>query len=56
MNIKPVAPKLNTYIKTHKENEPIRPVVNNIQAPSYKTSKYVSKTKPINKSTTHTHH
>jgi hypothetical protein len=29
MNIKPMAPKLSIYIKTHKENEPIRPVINN---------------------------
>ena len=43
MNIKPMAPKLNAYIKTHKENEPIRPVVNNTQAPSYKTTKYLNK-------------
>jgi hypothetical protein len=31
INIKPAAPKLNVYIKTNKENEPIRPVINNIQ-------------------------
>jgi delta 1-pyrroline-5-carboxylate dehydrogenase len=42
MNIKPIAPKLNAYIKTHKENEPIRPVVNNTQAPSYKIVKYLN--------------
>jgi hypothetical protein len=39
------APKLNVYIKTHKENEPIRPVVNNIHAPAYKTAKYPKKIK-----------
>ena len=38
-----MAPKLNTYIKTHKENEPIRPVINNTQAPSYKLAKYINK-------------
>jgi hypothetical protein len=27
----------------HKENEPIRPVVNNIHAPAYKTAKYLNK-------------
>jgi hypothetical protein len=43
MNIKPMAPKLNTHIKTHKEKEPIRPAVNNIQATSYKTAKYLNK-------------
>jgi hypothetical protein len=37
LNIKPSAPKLNAYIKTHKENEPIRPVIDNTQAPAYKT-------------------
>jgi len=43
INIKPVAPTLNVYIKTHKENEPIRPVVNNTHAPAYKTAKYLNK-------------
>jgi hypothetical protein len=43
MNIKPMAPKLNTYIKTHKENERFRPVINNTQAPSYKTAKHLNK-------------
>jgi len=31
MNIKPKAPQLNTYIKTHKDNAPIRPVINHTQ-------------------------
>jgi hypothetical protein len=43
LQCKPTAPKLNVYIKTHKENEPIRPIVNNIQAPAYKTAKYLNK-------------
>jgi len=43
MNIKRIAPKLNAYIKTHKENKPIRSVVNNTQAPSYKIVKYLNK-------------
>jgi hypothetical protein len=43
INIKPEAPKLNVHIKTHKENEPIRPVVNNINAPAYKIAKYLNK-------------
>jgi len=43
INIKPAAPKLNIYIKTHKNNEPIRPVINNTQAPSYKVAKYLNK-------------
>ena len=42
-NIKPMAPKLNVYLKVHKENEPIRPVINNKQAPSYKTAKFLNK-------------
>ena len=42
MNIKPTAPKLNVYIKTHKENQPIRPVKNNTQAPSYKIAKHLN--------------
>ena len=35
IQIKPIAPKLNAFIKTHKEDKPIRPVINNIKAPSY---------------------
>ena len=41
-NIKPCAPKLNALIKTHKENMPIRPVVNNTQAPSHKIAKLLN--------------
>jgi len=43
VNIKPTAPKLSVFIKTHKENEPVRLVVNNTQAPSYKIVKYLNK-------------
>jgi len=43
LNIKPMAPKLKVYLKTHKDNLPIRPIVNNIQAPSYKAARYTSK-------------
>jgi hypothetical protein len=43
MNIKPTAPHLNAYIKTHKQDRPIRPVINNIPAPSYKTAKFLNK-------------
>ena len=35
-NIKPAPPKLNIHIKTHKQNQPIRPVINNTQAPAHK--------------------
>jgi ribosomal protein S15P/S13E len=44
LQIKPMAPKLNALIKTHKEDKSIRPAINNIQAPSYKLVKYLSKT------------
>ena len=43
ISIKPATPKLNVYIKIHKNNEPIRPVINNTQAPSYKIAKYLNK-------------
>lgn len=39
--IKPLAPKFNALIKLHKDNEPIRPVVNNIHAPTYKLAKFL---------------
>jgi len=42
MNIRPTAPNLNAYIKTH-EDQPIRPVINNMQAPSYKVAKFLNK-------------
>ena len=38
-----MAPQLNIYIKMHKEDQPIRPVINNTQAPSYKTAKHMNK-------------
>ena len=48
MHIRPTAPNLHAYIKTHKENQPIRPVINNTQAPSYKATykatKFLNKT------------
>jgi hypothetical protein len=34
LNIKLMAPKSSTYIKTHKVNEPVRLVIDNTQAPS----------------------
>ena len=49
-NIEPKTPKFNAFIKTHKKNEPIRPVVNNAQAPSYNIAKYLNKS--LNKFTT----
>ena len=43
MNIKPTAPKLTVQLKTHKENQPNRPVINNTPAPAYRTAKYINK-------------
>jgi hypothetical protein len=43
LNIKPTAPKINAYIKTHKDNNPIRPVIDNTQAPSYKIAKFLDR-------------
>jgi len=40
---KTLAPKLNNLIKTHKEDKPIRPITNNIQAPSYQLARYLNK-------------
>jgi CO dehydrogenase/acetyl-CoA synthase delta subunit len=40
--MKLMAPQLNALIKIH-ENKPIRPVINNIRAPSYKLAKYINK-------------
>jgi hypothetical protein len=40
--IKPLPPTLSAEIKIHKENEPIRPVVNNTQAPTYKFAQFLS--------------
>ena len=41
--VKPTAPQLNAYVKTQKEGEPTRPVINNTQAPSYKIAKFLNK-------------
>jgi hypothetical protein len=43
IQIKPQAPKLNALIKLHKENLPIRPVVNYKNAPTYYTAKFLAK-------------
>lgn len=40
-NTKASAPLFKTKIKTHKESQPIRPVINCMNAPSYKLSKYL---------------
>jgi len=41
---KPQAPKLKAQIKLHKQGNPIRPVVNNINAPAHKLAKFLTKT------------
>ena len=43
IQIKPITSKLNAVIKTHKEDKTIRPVINNIQAASYKLAKHLNK-------------
>jgi fructosamine-3-kinase len=43
LQIKPNAPQLNALIKTHKIDNPIRPVINCIKAPSYKLSRHLNK-------------
>jgi hypothetical protein len=40
--MKPIARRLEALIKTHKPNNPIRPVINNIGAPSYKLAKFLN--------------
>jgi hypothetical protein len=55
LQIKRKSPMLNAQIKTHKENEPIRPVVNNIHAPSYKLAKFLNKWRNDQLSLTYTY-
>ena len=43
LQIKPTVPALKALIKILKDNETIRPVINNIQTPSYKLSKHLNK-------------
>jgi hypothetical protein len=43
LNIKPTALKINAYIKTHKNNNPIRPVIDNTHAPAYKITKLLNR-------------
>jgi hypothetical protein len=40
----PIAPNLYATIKLHKENKPIRPIINWKNAPAYEIAKQVSKT------------
>lgn len=40
----PSPPKLNTLIKIHKIDKPIRPLINSKTSPNYKISKYITKT------------
>jgi hypothetical protein len=41
--MQPMAPQLNAMIKIHKEDKPIRSVINNIWALSYKLAKDINK-------------
>jgi hypothetical protein len=43
LQMTPMAPQLNALIKIHKEDKPVKPVINNIRAPSYKIAKYINK-------------
>ena len=43
LEIKPRPPILNAQLKIHKDDIPIRPIVNNIQTPAYKTAKFFNK-------------
>jgi hypothetical protein len=43
LQIKPAAPKLYAMIKTHKDNNPIIPVMNSIEAPSYKFARFIGR-------------
>jgi hypothetical protein len=42
VNLKPEAPKIRGLIKIHKPGMPIRPIVNFINAPSYKLAKLLT--------------
>ena len=42
--IHPTAPNLNAQPKIHKDNIPIRPIINYIKAPAYKLTKHIDKT------------
>jgi hypothetical protein len=41
--MKPQAPYLNALIKTYKVDKPIRPVINNKHAPSYKLAEFLNR-------------
>jgi len=41
--MQPKAPLLNALIKTHKPNMPIRPFVNNTQAPTHRLARHINK-------------
>jgi hypothetical protein len=43
IQIRPIAPKFNALIKTHKEGKPIRPAINNTQEPPYKLAKHLNR-------------
>jgi thermostable 8-oxoguanine DNA glycosylase len=43
INKKPAVPKLNAYIKAHKQGALVRPVINCIQTLSYKVAEHFNK-------------
>ena len=43
---KPMAPKLQVKIKTHKKQYIVRPVVNNINTPTYRVATFLNKKPP----------
>jgi hypothetical protein len=42
IQMKPITPKLTALIRTHKEDKPNRPAINNTQASSYKHAKHLN--------------
>jgi hypothetical protein len=40
--LKPMVPTLNAKGNTHKENNPLRKAINNMQTPTYKLAKYMT--------------
>jgi hypothetical protein len=46
INMNPTAPKLHVTIKLHKENTPIRPIINWRNAPAYELAKHLTKILP----------
>jgi hypothetical protein len=41
-NLNPGSPYMKAYIKLHKQNNPIRPIVSRYNAPAYNLAKYLN--------------